>query len=61
MKKDKYGVFEVVVPALEGKKVAIPHNSKVKVRLSVFFLFALFLPVRRAGADQEAVTTFRFR
>ena len=30
MKKNAYGVFEIVVPAKDGKK-AIPHNSKVKV------------------------------
>jgi hypothetical protein len=30
MKKDPYGVFEVVIPARDGKP-AIAHNSKVKV------------------------------
>ena len=30
MKKDPYGVFEVVVPAKDGKP-AIAHNSKMKV------------------------------
>lgn len=30
MKKNEYGVFEIVVPA-KGKEKAIPHNSKVKV------------------------------
>jgi 1,4-alpha-glucan branching enzyme len=32
MKKDEYGVFEVTVPAVNGKP-AIPHDSKLKVRL----------------------------
>jgi hypothetical protein len=32
MKKNAYGVFEIVVPA-KGKEKAIPHNSKVKVGL----------------------------
>lgn len=32
MKKNDFGVFEIVVKALKGGKVAIPHNSKVKVR-----------------------------
>lgn len=30
MKKDPYGVFEVVVPARNGQP-AIAHNSKIKV------------------------------
>lgn len=30
MKKDPYGVFEVVVPAKDGQP-AIAHNSKIKV------------------------------
>jgi 1,4-alpha-glucan branching enzyme len=30
MKKDTFGVFEVVVPAVNGEP-AIKHNSKVKV------------------------------
>ncbi|GAA5912151.1 hypothetical protein JCM6882_003068 [Rhodosporidiobolus microsporus] len=33
MKKDQYGVFEVVVPAVGGK-CAIPHNSKVKISMT---------------------------
>ena len=32
MKKDAYGVWEITVPAKDGQP-AIPHNSKVKVRL----------------------------
>lgn len=32
MKKNEYGVFEIVVPA-KGKEKAIPHNSKVKISL----------------------------
>jgi 1,4-alpha-glucan branching enzyme len=30
MKKDPYGVFEVVIPAKDGQP-AIAHNSKIKV------------------------------
>lgn len=30
MKKDPYGVFEIVLPAKDGKP-AIAHNSKIKV------------------------------
>jgi hypothetical protein len=30
MTKNEYGVFEVTVPAKDGKP-AIPHNSKIKV------------------------------
>ena len=30
MKKDPYGVFEIVIPAMEGQP-AIAHNSKIKV------------------------------
>ena len=33
MKKDQYGVFEVVVPARDGQP-AIAHKSKVKVSLT---------------------------
>lgn len=33
MKKDPYGVFEVVIPARDGQP-AIAHNSKIKVRLA---------------------------
>ena len=32
MKKDPFGVWEITVPAKDGQH-AIPHNSKVKVRL----------------------------
>lgn len=31
MKKDAFGVFEIVLPAKDGQPV-IPHNSKIKVR-----------------------------
>ena len=34
MKKDSFGVWECVVPAVAGKP-AIPHNSKIKVRLAL--------------------------
>ena len=30
MTKDEYGVWELVIPAKDGRP-AIPHNSKVKV------------------------------
>lgn len=30
MKKNDFGVFEIVIPAKDGKP-AIPHNSKIKV------------------------------
>lgn len=30
MKKNEFGVFEIIVPAKNGQK-AIPHNSKIKV------------------------------
>jgi hypothetical protein len=30
MKKNAYGVFEIVIPAKNNQK-AIPHNSKLKV------------------------------
>ncbi|GAA6041557.1 hypothetical protein JCM8097_004263 [Rhodosporidiobolus ruineniae] len=33
MKKNQYGVWEVVVPAVGGKP-AIPHNSKVKISMT---------------------------
>ena len=44
MKKDSFGVWECVVPAVAGKP-AIPHNSKIKVRLalSLDMFFALGL------------------
>ena len=31
MKKNEFGVWEIVVPAKNGQP-AIPHNSKIKVR-----------------------------
>lgn len=31
MKKNEFGVFEIVVPAQVNGQPAIPHNSKVKV------------------------------
>jgi 1,4-alpha-glucan branching enzyme len=37
MKKDPFGVFEVVVPAKDGQP-AIPHNSKIKVSPSTLRL-----------------------
>jgi 1,4-alpha-glucan branching enzyme len=37
MKKDPFGVFEVVVPAKDGQP-AIPHNSKIKVSTSLLRL-----------------------
>lgn len=33
MKKNEFGVFEIVVPAKDGN-VAIPHQSKIKVSAS---------------------------
>lgn len=33
MKKNEFGVFEIIVPAKDGN-VAIPHKSKIKVRAS---------------------------
>ncbi|BGP12214.1 alpha-1,4-glucan branching enzyme [Rhodosporidiobolus nylandii] len=33
MKKDEYGVWEVVVPSPGDEKVAIPHSSKVKISM----------------------------
>lgn len=30
MKKNDFGVWEIVVPAVNGQ-TAIPHNSKIKV------------------------------
>jgi len=30
MKKDSFGVFEITIPAKDGK-AAIEHNSKIKV------------------------------
>ena len=35
MKKDPFGVFEIVIPARDGQP-AIAHNSKIKVRLSYY-------------------------
>jgi 1,4-alpha-glucan branching enzyme len=35
MKKDEFGVFEVVIPAKDGQP-AIAHNSKVKVSIEPF-------------------------
>jgi 1,4-alpha-glucan branching enzyme len=34
MKKDPFGVFEVVLPARDGQP-AIAHNSKIKVSNSI--------------------------
>lgn len=31
MKKNDFGVFEIVLPPNENGQVAIPHNSKIKV------------------------------
>lgn len=37
MTKDAYGVFEIVLPAVNGQP-AIAHDSKIKVRsLSIYF------------------------
>lgn len=35
MKKNDFGVFEIVVPSVDGQ-VAIPHNSKIKVGSIIF-------------------------
>jgi 1,4-alpha-glucan branching enzyme len=40
MKKDPYGVFEVVIPARNGQP-AIEHNSKIKVWSSLKLLLHL--------------------
>lgn len=34
MKKNDFGVFETVIPAVNGKP-AIPHNSKVKISMTI--------------------------
>ena len=44
MKKDPFGVFEVVVPARDGQP-AIKHNAKIKVSFST-----LILPGRLANS-----------
>lgn len=41
MSKSQYGVFEITLPAVNGQP-AIPHNSKVKVRLNSSSCFMLF-------------------
>jgi 1,4-alpha-glucan branching enzyme len=33
MERDQFGVWSVTLPPIEGGLPAIPHNSKVKVRL----------------------------
>lgn len=33
MTKNEYGVFELILPSKDGQP-AIPHNSKVKVRMA---------------------------
>lgn len=35
MKKDPFGVFEVVIPAKDGQ-TAIEHNSKIKASIRAF-------------------------
>ena len=40
MKKDPFGVFEVVIPARDGQP-AIAHNSKIKVSPHDLGLFQL--------------------
>jgi hypothetical protein len=42
MKKDPFGVFEVVIPAKDGQP-AIAHNSKIKVRSSKCAAFQLLI------------------
>lgn len=34
MKKNDFGVFEIVLPPKDGQP-AIPHNSKIKVRKAI--------------------------
>jgi 1,4-alpha-glucan branching enzyme len=33
MKKNDFGVFELTIPPTADGKPAIPHNSKIKVRM----------------------------
>ena len=40
MKRDNYGVWEVTLPSKDGQP-AIPHNTKVKVRLGILGLLSL--------------------
>jgi 1,4-alpha-glucan branching enzyme len=35
MKKNEYGVFEIIIPAKNNQK-AIPHNSKIKVTHQIY-------------------------
>ncbi|KAI9307970.1 1,4-alpha-glucan-branching enzyme GBE1 [Cunninghamella echinulata] len=35
MKRDQYGVFEIVIPPTVDGKPAIPHNSKVKISMTL--------------------------
>lgn len=55
MKKDPFGVFEIVIPAKDGQP-AIAHNSKIKVRISGSAVFILLIaqdlsnhPIRRTN------------
>jgi 1,4-alpha-glucan branching enzyme len=34
MKKDQYGMWTITIPAKDGQP-AIPHNSKIKVWISI--------------------------
>lgn len=34
MKRNEFGVFEITVPPTKDGKVAIPHESKIKVKIT---------------------------
>lgn len=42
MEKDQYGIWEVIIPPNSDGTCAIPHNSKIKVRLFLSTLGAGF-------------------
>jgi hypothetical protein len=37
MEKDEFGVFQIVLPAVNGQP-AIPHDSKIKVSSSTYMI-----------------------
>lgn len=50
MTKDAYGVFEIIVPAKDGKAV-IPHKSTVKV--SYYCFNVAHYPSLTGACDQD--------
>lgn len=56
MKKDSFGVWECVVPAIAGKP-AIPHNSKIKVHLALSLDISFALGVTDSSLVQISMTT----